>query len=224
VIPAISVHKLEAGGECDEVPRGSDRPGREEERLVHKQVVRRVQEAGLDEPLPHRLDVGRRRVPRGPDGKDEVQKQGIKHGTLIVDGTFLEKTGEEMEGVRWFWDHSQNKSILAHNVVSTHYIAGKFHVPLDFGIYVKRKNCEDKRQFRTKVEIAKKLAEKAVGYGLPIVVVFDSWYMSEELTSFLKERGSRPASLRRRETGSWGISRPIYERLAQGAGSPGRRY
>jgi len=77
--------------------------------------------------------------------KDEVQKQGIKHGTLIIDDTFLEKTGEEMEGVGWFWDHSQGKSILAHNVVSTHYIAGRFHVPLDFDVYVKRKDCADKK-------------------------------------------------------------------------------
>jgi SRSO17 transposase len=122
--------------------------------------------------------------------KDEVKKQDIRHGTLIIDDAFLEKTGEEMEGVGWFWDHSQNKSILAHNMVSTHYIAGKFHVPLDFDIYVKRKDCADKKQFRTKVEIAKELVENAVGYGLPIdVVVFDSWYMSEELTSFLKEKG-----------------------------------
>jgi len=123
--------------------------------------------------------------------KDEVAKQGVKHGTLVIDDTFLEKTGEEMEGVGWFWDHSQGKSILAHNVVSTHYIAGKFHVPLDFDLYVKRKDCVDKKLFRTKVEIAKDLVERAVGYGgIPIdVMVFDSWYMSEELTSFLKEKG-----------------------------------
>jgi hypothetical protein len=96
-----------------------------------------------------------------------------------------------MEGAGWFWDHTQNKSILAHNVVSTHYIAGKsLHVPLDFDVYVKRKDCADKKQFRTKVEIAKDHVEKAVGYGLPIdVVAFDSWYMSEELTSFLREKG-----------------------------------
>ena len=126
--------------------------------------------------------------------KDEVAKQGVKHGTLVIDDLFLEKTGEEMEGVGWFWDHSQNRSILAHNVVCTHYIAGRFHVPLDFDLYVKRKDLQqaddDKKLFRTKVEIAKDLVEKAVAYGLPIdVAVFDSWYMSEALTSFLKEKG-----------------------------------
>jgi SRSO17 transposase len=122
--------------------------------------------------------------------KDEIAKQGIKHGTLIVDDTFLEKTGEEIEGVGWYWDHSQNKSILAHNLVSTHYVTGRFHIPLDLEIYVKRKDCTDKKEFRTKVEIAKELVEKAVGYGLPIdVVVFDSWYMSETLTTCIKEKG-----------------------------------
>jgi SRSO17 transposase len=107
--------------------------------------------------------------------KDEVKKPNIKHGTLLIDDTFFEKTGEEMEGAGWFWDHTQYKSIIAHNVVSTHYITGKVHVPLDFDVYVKRKDCADKKQFRTKVEIAKDVVEKAVRYGLPIdVVVFDS--------------------------------------------------
>ena len=69
-------------------------------------------------------------------------------------------------------------------------MAGKFHVLLDFGLYVKGKDLQDKKQFRTKVEIAKDLVEKAVGHGLPIdVVVFDSWYMSEGPVSFVREKG-----------------------------------
>jgi DDE superfamily endonuclease len=121
--------------------------------------------------------------------KDEVAKQSMKHGTLIIDDTFLEKSGEEMEGVGWFYDHTQKKSILAHNMISTHYVAGKFHVPLDFELYRKRKECPEE-MFKTKVQMAKELVEMAVGYGIPIsVVLFDSWYMSEELTSFIKGLG-----------------------------------
>ncbi len=122
--------------------------------------------------------------------KDEIAKQGIKHGKLVIDDTLLEKSGEEMEGVGWYWDNSQGRHVLAHNLVSSHYVTGMFHVPLDFEVYVRRTDCEEKKKFRTKVEIAKELVEKAAGYGLPIdVVVFDSWYMSEELTSFLLEKG-----------------------------------
>ena len=123
--------------------------------------------------------------------KDEAEKRRVRHDTLVIDGTFLEKAGEEMEGAGWFCDHSQNKSILAHNLVSNHYTAGRFHVPLGFDICVKRNDCGvDKKLFRTMVEMAKELVEKAIGYGFPIdIVVFGSWYISEELTSFVREKG-----------------------------------
>jgi SRSO17 transposase len=119
--------------------------------------------------------------------EDEVKKQGIKRGTLIVDDTLIEKSGEEMEGVGWYYDHAQGKNILAHDVLSTHYVTGTFRVPLDFDIYVKRTDCKDKKKFKTKVEIAKDLVGKAIEYGLPIsVVVFDSWYASRELIEHLE--------------------------------------
>ena len=122
--------------------------------------------------------------------KDEVVKQGIKHGILIIDDTLSEKSGKDIEGVGWFWDHTQNKHILAHNIVSTHYIAGSFHLPLDFELYRRREDCPSKKEFRTKVQIAKELVEKAVSYGLPIsVVVFDSWYMSRELIEYMNSLG-----------------------------------
>ncbi|MGI0080548.1 MAG: IS701 family transposase, partial [Nitrososphaerales archaeon] len=123
--------------------------------------------------------------------KDEVKKQKIKHGKLVIDDT-LSESGKYIEGVGWFYDHSQNKSILAHNIISTHYFAGTFHVPLDFEIYVKKEDCrfDDRFEFRTKIEIAKELLKKAVLYGLPIsVVVFDSWYCDEGLISLAKSLG-----------------------------------
>jgi hypothetical protein len=75
--------------------------------------------------------------------------------------------------VGWFYDSSQKKHVLAHNIISTHYFTGRFHVPLDFDIYIKEEDCkndddeeeeekggERKTRFRTKVEIAKKGACK----------------------------------------------------------------
>ena len=100
--------------------------------------------------------------------KDEAEKQGVRHGTLVIDDTFLEKSGEEMEGVGWFWDHSQNQSILAHNLVSTPYIASRFHVPLDFDVYVKRKDCASLRMEHldgTKVKVVVPYKDERLGAG-----------------------------------------------------------
>jgi SRSO17 transposase len=122
--------------------------------------------------------------------RDEVEKQKIKYGRVVIDDVFSEKSGEHIEGVGWYYDHSQNKTILAHNIVSSHYFAGSFHVPLDFEIYVKRKDLQNKKEFRSKVDIAKELVRKAKSYGLPIsVVIFDSWYASEALISVIKDLG-----------------------------------
>ncbi|MDG6905018.1 MAG: IS701 family transposase [Nitrososphaerota archaeon] len=122
--------------------------------------------------------------------KDEVRKQKIKHGKLVIDDTLSEKSGKHIEGVGWFRDISQGKNILAHNIVSTHYFAGTFHVPLDFEIYVKEKDCQDKNKFRTKLELAKELLKKATSYDLPIsVLIFDSWYADEGLISLAKSLG-----------------------------------
>ena len=63
-------------------------------------------------------------------------------------------------------------------------------MPLDFEIYVKRKDLQNKKEFRSKVDIAKELVRKAKSYGLPIsVVIFDSWYASEALITVIKDLG-----------------------------------
>lgn len=123
--------------------------------------------------------------------REQVEKQKIKNGKLVIDDTLSEKSGKYIGGVGWFYDHTQNKHILAHNIISTHYFAGTFHVPLDFEIYIKKEDCfDDEGKFRTKIEIAKELLKKAVSYNLPISgVIFDSWYCDEGLISLAKSLG-----------------------------------
>ena len=54
--------------------------------------------------------------------KEQVDKQKIKHAKLVIDDFLSEKSGEHIDGVGWFWDNSQHKSILAHNIISSHYL------------------------------------------------------------------------------------------------------
>jgi DDE superfamily endonuclease len=122
--------------------------------------------------------------------KDEVEKQKVNHGIVVIDDTLSEKTGKHIEGVGVFWDHVQRKYTLAHNIVSTHYITRTFHVPLDFAIYKKREDCKNDAEFKTKVEIAKELMSKASSYGIPISsVVFDSWYAEKSLFEHIRQLG-----------------------------------
>lgn len=121
--------------------------------------------------------------------QDEVEKRKITRGVLVIDDTFSEKTGKHIEGVGKYWDHSQNKYILAHNVITTYYVTREFSVVLDSAIYRKKEDCSP-GEFRTKVEIARELISKAASYGLPITrVVFDSWYATRELIEHIEALG-----------------------------------
>jgi SRSO17 transposase len=140
-----------------------------------------ITDSGWDEKAFH--DAGIKMV------RDEVEKRRILYGVLLIDDTINEKDGKHIEGVGTYWDHSQNKYVQGHNVITTYYVTPEFSVALDFAIYRKKEDCAP-GEFRTKVEIARELISKAVGYGLPITrVVFDSWYATRDLIEHIEASG-----------------------------------
>ena len=107
-------------------------------------------------------------------------------GILILDDTLIEKTGEDMDGVGYLYDHSKRRNILCHNVVSTFYVNGNHMVPLHFNPYIKKEVAEELDiWFKTRIQIAIDLLRMAFFWVKPSVVVFDEWYMCKELLEFL---------------------------------------
>lgn len=116
--------------------------------------------------------------------------RGRKGGVLVLDDTLIEKAGREMEGTGWLFDHSQNRSVWCHCYVTSMYSDGDERVPMHLEPYVKEEACPSlKRKFRTKNELAVRLVDQATEYVRPKVVVFDSWYGSQELMKHLVSRG-----------------------------------
>src|SRR5712692_4892416 len=81
-------------------------------------------------------------------------------GILAMDDTLSHKTGKHMEYVGYYFDHAEGKQTLAHDVLTTHLIKGRLSIPLDFRIYVKEEQLEDKNEFRDKNQMARELIEK----------------------------------------------------------------
>jgi SRSO17 transposase len=133
----------------------------------HKWNVRRVNALRLKQSLPYR-----------------------KGGVLIVDDTIIEKSGKQMDGVGFLFDHCKGKSVRCHDIVSTFYHHREMHVPLYFTPYVKEEHAAELDiWFKTKIQIALDLLRKALVQVSPEVVVFDAWYMSKELVDFVNGRG-----------------------------------
>lgn len=113
-------------------------------------------------------------------------------GWLAIDDTLTHKTGKKMEGVGIFWDHSEKRYVLAHNIVTAEFVnsKGDSH-PLDFRLYLKEDLCREKGiPFKTKIELAQELVEDALQRGLEIQgALFDNWFASKDFIKFIRGKG-----------------------------------
>jgi len=119
--------------------------------------------------------------------KDELKAKNVKNGKLIVDDTLNHKTGEHMEGVDFHFDHAEGKITLGHQLVTTHLVAGRYSIPIDFALY---QRDEGQPSFKSKIDLAKQLIAKAVADGFCFdCVVTDVWYFNFEMTSYIEGVG-----------------------------------
>lgn len=111
-------------------------------------------------------------------------------GILSLDDTLIEKTGKMMAGVGFLYDSSQKRNVLCHDIVSTFYRGSSEQLPLFFEPYVKQEVADAMGVwFRTKIQIALDLLRQSLTQVTPAAIVFDEWYMSQELTEFIASRG-----------------------------------
>lgn len=120
----------------------------------------------------------------------EEHARGRRGGVLVLDDTVIEKSGREMEGTGFLFDHSQHRNVWCHCFVTTMYSDREERVPLHLEPYVKEEACASSgRRFRTKNELAVELVDRALEHVRPRVVVFDSWYGSQAVMKHIDSRG-----------------------------------
>jgi len=78
--------------------------------------------------------------------------------------------------------------VWGHQLVTSHYVKQWLSLPLDFGIYIREDQAGE--NFKTKLDFARELVERAVKHGIPFsCVVFDTWYFSVDFVDFLEGLG-----------------------------------
>lgn len=117
---------------------------------------------------------------------ERCQKKRITDGMFVIDDTIAHKTGKQIEAVDWFWDHSNHTYTLGHQVVSSQFVTGDFHVPLDYRLYRKEEDV-GKEHFKSKLDLAVELIDQAVEANIPFrCVAGDSWYFCEKIIKHLE--------------------------------------
>lgn len=115
-------------------------------------------------------------------------------GVLLLDDTGVPKRGDSTEGVKRQYIGQLGKTANGQVFVTSHYADPRCHWPVDLVPYVPDTWLPQGKEdpaFRTKIQLALDLVERAVSRGLAFrAVVADSWYGCN--TGFLKtleERG-----------------------------------
>src|SRR5215208_6900325 len=97
------------------------------------------------------------------------------HGVIAIDNTLIGHDGKLIEDAGWFWDHADQRHLIAHDYLIANYVhpSGK-HYPLDFRRFRKREQCSEAAPFKDHTELAKELIDWVIAEGIPGDFTFDS--------------------------------------------------
>ena len=118
--------------------------------------------------------------------KDHIKDNKAKDSFLIIDDTLSHKTGTKIEQVDLFYDHTNCKNTLGHQLVTSLLVSDNKHFPIRFRPYKKYK--EDDTTFKTKIELAQELITEAIEKGVNFsCVIFDAWYLSKKIVQLITQ-------------------------------------
>jgi hypothetical protein len=106
-----------------------------------------------------------------------------------------------LEAVDWFFDHKCHRTVKASNHVSLSIAWGTYYFPLLERLYlrqatVRKRNRQRSQQrklrYVSKLELARQLLAQISSLlpkGVPVYVLFDSWYTSAKLIRWIRQQG-----------------------------------
>lgn len=109
---------------------------------------------------------------------------------FVLDDTLLEKIGKHIESAGYHYDHAKNQYVHGHQIVTSGYVFQSEFYPFLLELYTKQEQCQlEDLVFKTKVEIALSILEKALEFHKPSIVLIDTWYCTQEIINFLDLHG-----------------------------------
>ena len=111
-----------------------------------------------------------------------------KYGVIAVDDTLIDHDGKLIEDAGYFWDHAEQKSKIAHDLLIANYVAtsGK-HYPLEFRRFRKQEQCGEE-EFKSHSQLFLELVDFCIARDIPGAFVFDSYFTNAEILNPLNAR------------------------------------
>lgn len=92
-----------------------------------------------------------------------------RRGVIAIDNTLVEHSGKLIEDVGWFWDHADQRYLIAHDYIISNYVcASGAHYPIDWGRFRKKDACDD-GQFKDHTELCIELIDDAICRDIRVI-------------------------------------------------------
>jgi len=121
---------------------------------------------------------------------------------LIVDDTKKKKSGNRVENISWFYDHSEGSYFMGYQATFLAWYNGRTCIFLDFSLKTGKKRCKDSKKaiYPKKSHIAKRVTEsrlkkselaimmirRAIKRNIKFdYILWDSWYNSSDSFKFV---------------------------------------
>ena len=109
-------------------------------------------------------------------------------GVIAIDNTLVDHAGKLIEDVGWFWDHADQRHVIAHDYMISNYVCpSKAHYPIEWRRFKKRDSCPAK-DFKDHTELCIELIDDAVKREIPGDFTFDSYFTSAKVLNHLQRK------------------------------------
>ena len=109
-------------------------------------------------------------------------------GVIAIDNTLVTHEGKLIEDVGWFWDHADERHVIAHDYIISNYVCpSRAHYPIEWRRFKKRDTCPA-QEFKDHTELCIELMEDALKRGIPGAVTFDSYFTSAKVLNHLQSK------------------------------------
>jgi hypothetical protein len=112
--------------------------------------------------------------------QDPQTRYSPSRGVIAIDNVLIDHEGETIEDVGWFWDHADQRHLVAHDYIIANYVcpSGK-HYPLEFRRFQK-KDQVGKEQFKDHNQLVRELVDWVCQRKIPGDFTFDSYFTNAQ--------------------------------------------
>jgi hypothetical protein len=118
----------------------------------------------------------------------DPQTRYSPRGVIAIDNTLVDHEGKLIEDVGWFWDHADERYVIAHDYLISNYVCPSgAHYPIEWK-RVKKHEAYAAGEFKDHTQLCIALIDDAVARGIPGDFTFDCYFTSAQVLNHIQSQ------------------------------------